>query len=359
MKYALKIRKGDWGMFVFGKTLPVRRLCWVLLFALVSAHIAVLPCAAAQAAPQVTLKFAGQSPADHTATKFMNDIAKQVAEKTNGRIEIRVFPANQLGDYTLVFEELIRGTIDLAGVSIPSQFDPRMELVYINGFVRGYEDAKKIFAPTGWLFGKMDELNRALGVKLLGFYVEGFIGTGSVKPVKDPLDPNVPKGVLVRIPNMDVYKLAAEAMGYRTVTIPYADVYQSMQTGVCEGVNGYPIASAYTTLGDVIKYWYNTNYSVECLNYMMSDMVWKKLSPEDQKVLQDAFTDATMKSIDNAKAEDERYLELMRKKGIQVFTYTDAELKPLAEACASSWPGLEGKMTKELMDEFRKELAPK
>ena len=359
MKYALKIRKGDWGMFVFGKTLSVRRLCCVLLFALVSAHIAVLPCAAAQAAPQVTLKFAGQSPADHTATKFMNDIAKQVAEKTNGRIEIRVFPANQLGDYTLVFEELIRGTIDLAGVSIPSQFDPRMELVYINGFVRGYEDAKKIFAPTGWLFGKMDELNRALGVKLLGFYVEGFIGTGSVKPVKDPLDPNVPKGVLVRIPNMDVYKLAAEAMGYRTVTIPYADVYQSMQTGVCEGVNGYPIASAYTTLGDVIKYWYNTNYSVECLNYMMSDMVWEKLSPEDQKVLQDAFTDATMKSIDNAKAEDERHLELMRKKGIQVFTYTDAELKPLAEACASSWPGLEGKMTKELMDEFRKELAPK
>ena len=229
MKYALKIRKGDWGMFVFGKTPPVRRLCCVLLFALVSAHIAVLPCAAAQAAPQVTLKFAGQSPADHTATKFMNDIAKQVAEKTNGRIEIRVFPANQLGDYTLVFEELIRGTIDLAGVSIPSQFDPRMELVYINGFVRGYEDAKKIFAPTGWLFGKMDELNRELGVKLLGFYVEGFIGTGSVKPVKDPLDPKVPKGVLVRIPNMDVYKLAAEAMGYRTVTIPYADVYQSMQ----------------------------------------------------------------------------------------------------------------------------------
>ena len=81
MKYALKIRKGDWGMFVFGKTLPVRRLCCVLLFALVSACVAVLPCAAAQAAPQVTLKFAGQSPADHTATKFMNDIAKQVAEK--------------------------------------------------------------------------------------------------------------------------------------------------------------------------------------------------------------------------------------------------------------------------------------
>lgn len=329
------------------------------LFALLSALVFALPPSEAQAAPQVTLKFAGQSPADHTATKFMNDIAKQVAEKTNGRIEIRVFPANQLGDYTLVFEELIRGTIDLAGVSIPSQFDPRLELVYINGFVRGYEDAKKIFSPKGWLFGKMDELNRALGVKLLGFYVEGFIGTGSVKPVRDPLDPKVPKGVLVRIPNMDVYKLGAEAMGYRTVTIPYADVYQALQTGVAEGVNGFSVVAAYTMLRDVIKYWYMTNYSLECLNYMISGKTWAKLSPADQKILQEAINHAAAKSIDLAKKSDDKYMQLMRDKGIKVFTYSEKDLVPIAKASASTWPMLEKKMTKELIDEFRKELAPK
>ena len=99
-------------MFVFGKTPSVRRLCCVLLFALVSACVAVFPCAATQAAPQVTLKFAGQSPADHTATKFMNDIAKQVAEKTNGRIEIRVdddgpgVPEADLKDLTRPFHRL-------------------------------------------------------------------------------------------------------------------------------------------------------------------------------------------------------------------------------------------------------------
>jgi hypothetical protein len=44
---------------------------------------------------------------------------------------------------------------------------------------------------------------------------------------------------------MDVYKLGAEAKGYRTVTIPYADVYR-LSNGVCEGVNGYSTAAAYT-----------------------------------------------------------------------------------------------------------------
>ena len=312
-----------------------------------------------EAAPEMILKFAGQSPSNHPASALMSEIAKEVGEKTKGRIEIKVYPANQLGDYTLVFEEQIRGTIDMSNISVPSQFDPRLELVYINGFVKGYDDVKKVFDTNGWLFKKMDEMSSRLGVKLLGFYIEGMIGTGTTKPVTEPLNPKVSKGVMVRVPNMDVYKLAADAMGYRTVTIPYADVYQSMQTGVCDGVNGFPVAAAYTILGDVLKYWYNTNYSVECLNYMISQKTWDKIKPADQKIIQEVINKATARSIVNAKAEDDKYMDLMRKKGIKVFTYKQSELTPLAEACATTWPKLEKNMTKQLMDEFRKELAPK
>jgi len=313
----------------------------------------------AVAAPEITLKFAGQSPADHPASVLMNELAKEVAAKTKGRIEVKVYPANQLGDYTLVYEELIKGTIEMACISVPSQFDPRLELVYINGFLRDYNDVKKIFAPNAWLFKKMDELNNRLGVKLGGFFIEGMIGTATTKPANKPLDPSVKKGVLVRVPNMDVYKLAADAMGYRTVTIPYADVYQSLQTGVAEGVNGFSVVAAYTMLRDVIKYWYNTNYSLECLNIMISGKTWAKLSPADQKVLQEAINHLAAKSIVIAKQTDEKYMQLMRDKGIKVYTYSAKELNPIAKACASTWPMLEKKMTKELMDEFRKEMAPK
>ncbi|MBL3592537.1 MAG: TRAP transporter substrate-binding protein DctP [Synergistaceae bacterium] len=312
----------------------------------------------ALAAPEITIKFAGQNPADHPATEVMNQIAAEVLEKSKGRIEIKVFPANQLGDYTLVFEELIRGTIEMACISVPSQFDPRLELVYINGFVRGYEDVKKVFAPDAWLFGRMHEMIDRLGVELLGFFIEGMIGTGTTKPAVDPLNPAVPKDVLVRVPNMDVYKLAAEAMGYRTVTIPYADVYQSMQTGVCEGVNGYPVAAAYTALRDVLKHWYMTNYSLECLNIMFSGKAWDSLKPEDQQIIRDAVNRGAAKSIEMAEEIDAKYMQMMRDYGIEVHTYTEEELTPLAEACATTWTQLEKNMTKELMDEFRANMAP-
>lgn len=315
--------------------------------------------AGAAMAADVTLKFAGQHPEGHPATNLMNDIAKEVAEKTDGKVEIKVYPAGQLGDYTLVYEELIRGTIDMSCTSVPSQFDPRLELVYVNGYVKGYDDVAKVFAPNGWMFNTMDKLNKRLGVKLLGFFVEGMIGTGTTKPVESPLDPSVPKDHLIRVANMDVYKLGAEAMGYRAVTIPWSDVYQSLQTGVADGANGFSCSAAYTMLRDVIKYWYMTNYSLEIMNYMISEQTWSKLSPEHQKVLQEAVDHAAAKSIQQAKSEDERYMQMMRDHGIQVFTYEEAELLPLSEACATTWTKLEKNMTKELMDEFRKELAPK
>ncbi len=331
----------------------------LLLCAVLFVSLFALMAGPAVAAPAVTLKFAGQSPADHPASILMNEIAKEVAAKTKGRIEVKVYPANQLGDYTLVYEELIKGTIEMGCISVPSQFDPRLELVYINGFLRDYNDVKRIFAPNAWLFKKMDELNNRLGVKLGGFFIEGMIGTATTKPAASPLDPSVKKGVLIRVPNMDVYKLAAEAMGYRTVTIPYADVYQALQTGVAEGVNGFSVVAAYTMLRDVIKYWYNTNYSLECLNIMISGKTWAKMAPADQKILQQAINNLAAKSIVIAKQTDEKYMQLMRDKGIKVYTYSAKELVPIAKASASTWPMLEKKMTKELIDEFRKELAPK
>ena len=311
----------------------------------------------ATAAP-VVFRFAGQSPPDHMATKTMNEMAKEIGQKTNGRVEIKVYPANQLGNYSLVMEEMIRGTIDMSLMSIASEFDPRLELVYINGYVSGYDDAKKVFVPGAWLPTKLNELSSALGVRLIGSYIEGMIGIGSSKPIKDPLNPKVDKGVLARVPNMDVYTLGAKAMGFRPITIPYSDVYQSMQTGVCDAVDGYPVAAAYTILGDVLKYWYHTNYSMEYLAIMVSDKSWKKLTPADQKVFMDVAKKYTLKSIDNAKAEDNKYMDLMQKKGIKVYKYTEDELKPIKKACVTTWEEL-GKrgMGKELMAEFKQHLG--
>jgi TRAP-type C4-dicarboxylate transport system substrate-binding protein len=289
----------------------------------------------------------------------MNEIVSAVSEKSGGRIEIKVYPANQLGDYTLVHQELIKGTIDMALISTPGDIDPRMNFVYINGYCAGYNQLEDIFKPGNWAFNKMDELNQNLGVKFLGFNVEGFIGIASTKPIIEPLNPKVDKGVLCRVPNMAPYKLGAEAMGYRTVTIPYSDLYTALQTGVADAVDGLPPAATYTILKDVTKYWYQLNYSIENESYMMSMKTWSKLSADDQKIISDAVAAVAAKSITIAKQDDERYMQLMREQGIETHTYSEAELLPIQQAVAATWPTLADIMTKPFMDEFVEAMAPK
>lgn len=327
-----------------------------LTLMLLTLFIIISAVSAASAA--TVLRFSGQSPPNHVATKTMEAMAKEIGEQTKGRVEVKVYPASQLGNYSLVMEEMIRGTIDMAMMSVATEFEPRLELVYINGYVSGYDEAKKVFDPDAWLPKKLNSLLDPLGVNLIGSYIEGMIGIASTKPLVEPLNPNVDKGVLTRVPNMDVYSLGAKAMGFRPITIPYPDVYQSMQTGVCDAADGYPVAAAYTILGDVMKYWYHTNYSMEYLAIMVSKKLWAKLTPEDQKTIQAIARKYTIKSIDDAQSEDNRYMDLMEKKGIKVFKYTENQLRPIKEACMKTWDEL-GKrgMTPELMKEFKENLG--
>lgn len=313
---------------------------------------------AAFAAPEMTLRLAGQNPIDHQATQAMYSIAKEVAAKTNGRIEIKVYPASQVGDYVLVYEELIRGTIDMALISVPSQFDPRLELPYINGYISSYAQVKDVYKPEGWLSKKMDEFHSRLGVKFLGFNVEGMGGIGTTKPVTEPTNPAVDKGILLRVCSIDAFKLAAEDVGYRTITIPYAELYTALQTGVAEGVNGLPPVACYTILKDVLKYYYQTNYFVESESYLMSKKTWEKLKPEDQKIIAAAAARVAAESIVLSEKDDEKYMDLMRKAGIKVFTYTDKELEPLAKRIgAVTWDKMATRMGKDLIDEFKKQYA--
>jgi TRAP-type C4-dicarboxylate transport system substrate-binding protein len=333
-----------------------------MIIALICAIFTIIPAVQgtpADAADKISLRFAGQFPPEHTATGYMNEIANAINKNSNGRIEVKVYPANQLGDYTLVHQELIKGTIDMALISTPGDIDPRMNFVYINGYCAGYGQLEEIFKSGSWAFKKMDDLNQTLGVKFLGFNVEGFIGIASTKPINEPLNPKVDKGVLCRVPNMAPYKLGAEAMGYRTVTIPYSDLYTALQTGVADAVDGLPPAAAYTILKDVTKYWYQLNYSIENESYLMSMKTWNKLSPEDQKIIASAVAAVAAKSITIAKQDDERYMKLMRDQGIEVHTYTEKELLPIQQAVAATWSSLSDIMTKPFMDEFEKALKPK
>jgi TRAP-type C4-dicarboxylate transport system substrate-binding protein len=332
-----------------------------ILYAIPFLALIIFAAGTAAAAPQFTLRFAGQLPEDHPATGLMYNIAGEIAEKTEGRVEVKVYPANQLGDYALVHQELVRGTIDMALISVPSDLDPRMSFVYIHGICKDYDDLERVFHDGGWAFEKMRELNANLGVRFLGFNIEGFMGVGSTKPLLEPVLPDVRKGVLCRIPNMPVFQVGAASMGFdQTVPLPYANLRAELQEGGgADAFTGLPPASAYTMLKDIVKYWHHYGQSIESQSYLMSDKTWEKLSADDREAVFEAVAKARAKNLSDVRIEDEKYLQLMREAGIHVMTYTESQLRPIRNAMAADWSKLSDALTKPFMDEFIEALLPR
>ena len=310
----------------------------------------IAPCAEAA---DITLRFAGQFPDGHYATKLMRDIAGGVNQRTNGRIAIEVYPANKLGDYTLVYEDLMKGRVDMALITNSGQFDPRLELPNLNVFP-SYESAAKDFAPDSWLAKRISEYNTRLGVKFLGFHIEGMTGIASTKKIKSPLDPNSNKGVLARVPLTTVYPEIIRAQGYRTVSLPYAGLAAAVQEDSCDAVTGVSTGAAATDLAGVVKYWYNLNYTIETLSYLMSADTWDKLREDDLAIIYSEVAKASKRSLETARQNDEMNLERMKKSGIKVFTYTEKELAPAREAVLEHMKVLEPTIGKGLMGDALK-----
>lgn len=305
----------------------------------------------------ITLRLATQHPVNHMAHTSAEAIKDRIETESKGRIQVQIYPANQLGDWTQVFEEIMRGTIDIAHISVPETFDPRITAGFLPYLAKDYDELKTVFAKDSYLNKQMAKFHEDMGVKFLGYYCEGFSGIGVANPVKEPAKMGADKDSLVRVPSIDAFKLPTEALGFRTSTIPYSDTFAAMQTGVVDGWIGGPPNLNYLTFRDVIKHYYQYNLTHECTQYLMNMDKYKALSEEDQKLIIAAFNEQSEKSIDLAKAEDEKYKKLLKEEGIEVVEFSAEELDAMADYVRGNiWPKLTEKYTEELIKGLQNSL---
>jgi len=301
--------------------------------------------------PQVKLRMAGEYPPGHSTTVLQYKFKEIVEAESNGEIEIKIYPANQLGDYTQVYEELRRGTIEMATISIPTQFDKRLNILYLHYLAMNYKEAEKIYAKDSEMFKIMEELNLALGVKFLGFNAEGFGILGLTKKPDNLFDPTKPKNILLRVPPVDVFRITEADLGFQTVSVPYAELYTALQTGIADGWCGGPAMVNYLSFGDVIKYAVICNDFFENTSYLMSMKAWNNLSEKYQKIITDAVEEISKESLKIAENNDKLYPAKLEEKGIEVIYFNNEELKVWADYCRKiSWPKLEKTLTKKLID---------
>lgn len=305
-----------------------------------------------------TLKLAGSMAVEAPVTKRMERVAEICNEKSNGRLVIKTYPANQLGDSTLVFESLMDGSVDMGCFYNSNSYDPRIAINSLPYLATTTDEMKKVFSRDSHYFEAYSDIMSDLNIKLLGTHVDGWVGILFADYPTGYNDVTAAKTQLVRIPGVDAYKYMMSDMGYNSVSVAWSDLYTALQTGVCDGAVGATLVSCYDSFRDVTKYWVPYHCTIENLDYMINQDTWNSLPEDLQNILQDAIDEVTSQQIAELEALEESYeKKLVEESGIEMLPLTDEELQAYADTVREkTWPKIANEIGQDLIDTIKLDL---
>lgn len=307
------------------------------------------------AAETYNFKLSIQYPEDHNDTKSVMRACEAIKEKTDGAVNIKVYPSNQLGDYTQVYEEVMKGTIDMATLTVPTQYDSRLEMLTIPYLITNYDEAKETFSQGSEFFAQLEEIQQGLGVHTLNIYLDGFMGIGATKPIANVMDFSKAHTELLRVPAMDSFIWTAKAMGFNTTTIPYADLYSALQTGVADGWIGGSAYVNYTGFRDVLKYFADNRYIHELIVTVINAETFEGLPEEYQKTISEEFAAEALTVADQREELDSQAMKDMEALGIEIYQPTQEELDATAAMFREKvWPKYKDVLGEELLNSLIK-----
>jgi len=286
-----------------------------------------------------TLKMSHVRPQDATVDVELRAFAKSVSEATGGEVDIQLFPASALGDYTAVQERISVGALDMATQPAAAAADRRMQISSFPYLAETWAQARKIYGPDGVVRNTMTGLYAEQNITMLAAYPVYFGGISLNVANPNPASTE-PNGIKVRVPGIKSFQLTGEALGYIPSPIPFSEAFTAVQTGVVDGVIGSGAEGYYASFRDVTKTYIPANTHFEVWYMIISDESFAALSENDQAALKDqaAAFEATRWEV--AEADQTRNEQrLIDDLGTTVAKLSDADLAAMsAKVRAEVWP---------------------
>ncbi len=302
-----------------------------LPFLLAALLLSVVSAKNSAIAAEYTIKLAYVAQPTNPFHKGMEYFAQKVAEKSKGRIEVKLFHSQQLGGERDYVEGMQLGTIEMAQTSLGpvGSFEPTMDLFALPFLFRSSEHFDHVFdGPIG----------KSVGAKLIpkGVRVLGYTDNGarllnnSKHPIKTPEDM---KGLKFRSMESPVFVETYRALGARAVPMARPEVFSALKQGVIDGLDN-PLAF-YESMGDyeVTKY---LTLGVELFQtpgaLMISEKYYQSLPPDLQKAIQDAADEAIPYQRKVFREADAEILARLKSKGV-IVEHADIKLfEPVAQS---------------------------
>jgi tripartite ATP-independent transporter DctP family solute receptor len=244
--------------------------------------------------------------------------ADEIKKRTNGKYEIQVFPASQLGNENQINEGLGLGTVDLiyTGVNFAAAIYKPLGITGAPFILRDFDHWKayrdsKLF--TDLAKGYDDKTKHK--VVALTYYGQRHVTAN--KAINKPEDM---KGMKLRVPPAPLFLMFTKSVGANATPIAFAEVYLALQQGTVDGQeNPLPTIMAkkfYEVQSHIIL----SGHITESLVTVVGNHVWTKLTPEEQKIFSDVLKQAAAKATDAIAASEKTMAAEFTKLGKTVIT---------------------------------------
>lgn len=249
---------------------------------------------------------------DIGARKF----AELVEAKTNGELQVRIFPGGQLGGETEVIQNVQAGVIELTfiGHDPLAQFAPVTTLLSLPYLFKDHDHAFRV------LEGKVgEEIVRQLEQRnliVLGWGNNGArVYTNNQRPIEQPSDL---RGLKIRSPENPVNLAVTRAMGGTAVAMPYGDVYTALQQGTIDGQENAVINIYPARLQEVQKYMSMTHHLLSFAVLVASKDFFDSLSPALREAVVSAAAEAMAFQREQVNLMTDDLIEKMKAEGMIV-----------------------------------------
>ncbi|MBY7144477.1 TRAP transporter substrate-binding protein [Virgibacillus sp. NKC19-3] len=251
--------------------------------------------------------------------------AELVEEKTNGSVQVDIYPSSTLGSDRDLIEGMQIGSVDFAlAAGVMSNFHQPyaiLEAPYMFQDLEHLEDF--LYGESGK--NLQQEMLDETGVRGLEFWIRGPRQLTTNKLVERPSDL---QGVKIRVPNIEASVESWTAMGSNPTPMNFSEVYSSLQTGVIDAQENPISFTANAQIQDVQDYLIMTNHVYGYVQLLMSDLTYEKLDGSEQQAVEEAAQEARNYQNEIVFQEEEKALQDMKEAGVEVI---EVDTEPFEE----------------------------
>jgi len=283
------------------------------------------------------LKLAHVLDTRHPVHLGMVYMAEKLAEKSQGKMRVDIYPSGQLGAERELIELLQIGSLAMTKVSASpmESFVPEMKIFSIP-YVFSSEDHlwKILTGPIGKSILVAGEDYRLRGLCYYDAGSRSFYTKD--KPINSPADL---KGLKIRVQKSLTSVKMIQSLGGSATPISWGELYTALQQGVVDGAENNPPSFYLSKHYEVCKFYSLDEHTAVPDILLMSTHIWESLTDQQQIWLQEAVDESVLYQKKVWKESSDHALAEVQKAGVQVIYPEKAPFQEAVREMHESYRG--------------------